>query len=36
MRVEQVLVTTSLETHRAIELPADLRSAIDAGTNAAG
>lgn len=30
MRVEQVLVTTSLETHRSIEVPADLRSAIDA------
>jgi 4-hydroxybenzoyl-CoA thioesterase len=36
MRVEQVLVTTSLETHRAIELPADLRSAIEAGTSPAG
>ncbi|HEY9224920.1 MAG TPA: thioesterase family protein [Variovorax sp.] len=31
MRVEQVLVTTSLETHRAIELPSDLRAAIEAG-----
>ena len=35
MRVEQVLVTTSLETHRSIEVPADLRSAIDAGSNPA-
>jgi 4-hydroxybenzoyl-CoA thioesterase len=28
MKFRQVLVTTSLETHRAIEIPADLREAI--------
>jgi 4-hydroxybenzoyl-CoA thioesterase len=28
MQVSQVLVTTSLETHRAIEIPPDLRAAI--------
>ncbi len=28
MAMRQVLVTTSLETHRAIEIPADLRAAI--------
>ncbi|RZI69928.1 MAG: acyl-CoA thioesterase [Variovorax sp.] len=28
MRVEQVLVTTSLDTHRSIEVPEDLRRAI--------
>jgi 4-hydroxybenzoyl-CoA thioesterase len=28
MAMRQVLVTTSLDTHRAIELPADLRAAI--------
>ena len=30
MAVRQVVVTTSLETHRAIEIPADLRAAIEA------
>ena len=30
MAVRQVIVTTSLETHRAIEIPADLRAAIEA------
>jgi 4-hydroxybenzoyl-CoA thioesterase len=29
MRVRQVLVCTSLESHKAIEIPADLRSAIE-------
>jgi len=29
MRMKQVLVTTSLETHRAIEIPAHLRAAIE-------
>jgi 4-hydroxybenzoyl-CoA thioesterase len=29
MKFRQVLVTTSLETHRAIEIPADLREAIE-------
>jgi 4-hydroxybenzoyl-CoA thioesterase len=29
MAVRQVIVTTSLETHRAIEIPADLRAAIE-------
>jgi hypothetical protein len=28
MTMRQVLVTTSLDTHRAIELPADLRAAL--------
>lgn len=28
-RVEQVLVTTSLDTHESIEIPADLRAAIE-------
>lgn len=28
MAMRQVIVTTSLETHRAIEIPADLRAAI--------
>ncbi len=28
MRIRQVLVCTSLDTHRAIDIPADLRSAI--------
>ena len=31
MSMRQVLVTTSLETHRAIAIPADLRAAIEAG-----
>ena len=30
MRVRQVLVFTSLDTHRAIDMPADLRGAIEA------
>jgi len=29
MGVRQVIVTTSLDTHRAIEIPTDLRSAIE-------
>jgi 4-hydroxybenzoyl-CoA thioesterase len=29
MAMKQVLVTTSLETHRAVEIPADLRAAIE-------
>ena len=29
MRIRQVLVTTSLETHRSIDVPADLRVAIE-------
>ena len=29
MKFRQVLMTTSLETHRAIEIPADLREAIE-------
>ena len=29
MRVRQVLVFTSLDTHRAIDIPADLRAAIE-------
>lgn len=29
-RVEQVIVTTSLETHESIEIPDDLRAAIEA------
>lgn len=29
MRLRQVLVTTSLETHRSIDVPADLRAAIE-------
>jgi 4-hydroxybenzoyl-CoA thioesterase len=32
MRMRQVIVTTSLETHRAIEIPAALRDAIQAGS----
>jgi 4-hydroxybenzoyl-CoA thioesterase len=28
MRMRQVLVTTSLESHRAVEIPAALREAI--------
>lgn len=32
MRIRQVLVTTSLETHRSIDVPADLRLAIERGT----
>ena len=31
MRIRQVLVTTSLETHRSIDVPADLRAAIERG-----
>jgi len=30
MSVQQVLVFTSLDTHRAVDVPADLRAAIDA------
>jgi len=30
MNMRQVLVTTSLETHQAIDIPADLRAAIEA------
>ena len=33
MRVTQVVVSTSLETHRAIELPAMLREAFEAGAS---
>ena len=33
MTMRQVLVTTSLETHRAMELPADLRAALDRATD---
>ena len=33
MTMRQVLVTTSLDTHRAIELPADLRAALRRVTN---
>ena len=33
--IKQVLVTTSLETHKAIEIPADLRAAIERTTGAA-
>ena len=29
MRMRQVLVTTSLDTHRAIDIPSDLRAAIE-------
>jgi len=29
MSMRQVIVTTSLETHRAIEIPPDLRAAIE-------
>jgi len=32
MRMRQVLVTTSLESHRAVEIPAALREAISRGT----
>ena len=35
MRVRQVLVVTSLDTHRAIDIPADLRAAIDRFTHKA-
>jgi 4-hydroxybenzoyl-CoA thioesterase len=31
MNMRQVLVTTSLETHQAIDIPQDLRAAIEAG-----
>jgi len=31
MSVRQVLVTTSLDTHKAIDIPADLRTAIERG-----
>ena len=34
MQMRQVLVTTSLESHQAIEVPADLRAAIEAQTAA--
>jgi acyl-CoA thioesterase FadM len=30
MRVRQVLVCTSLDSHRAVDIPADLRAAIAA------
>ena len=33
MTMRQVLVTTSLDTHRAIELPADLRAALRRATD---
>jgi 4-hydroxybenzoyl-CoA thioesterase len=33
MAVRQVLVTTSLDTHRAVDIPADLRAAIERTTN---
>ena len=29
MRMRQVLVFTSLDTHRAVDIPADLRAAIE-------
>lgn len=32
MNIQQVLVTTDLETHRAIDIPADLRAAIEGST----
>ena len=32
MAMKQVIVTTSLDTHRAVEIPADLRAAIERGT----
>lgn len=32
MRMHQVLVTTSLDTHRAVDIPADLRAAIERWT----
>jgi 4-hydroxybenzoyl-CoA thioesterase len=35
MKVRQVLVTISLETYRAIEIPPDLRAAIECGAAAA-
>ena len=34
MRMRQVLVTTSLESHRAIEIPAAMREAISRGAQA--
>ncbi|MCK9512556.1 MAG: acyl-CoA thioesterase [Pigmentiphaga sp.] len=34
-RVEQVIVTTSLDTHDSIEIPADLRAAIEGNVAAA-
>jgi 4-hydroxybenzoyl-CoA thioesterase len=33
MQMRQVLVTTSLETHRSIDIPADLRAAIEPRAN---
>ena len=35
MRMRQVLVTTSLDSHRAVEIPAALREAIGRGASAA-
>ena len=35
MTIRQVLVFTSLDTHRAIDIPADLRSAIERFTSKA-
>jgi 4-hydroxybenzoyl-CoA thioesterase len=35
MRVRQVLVFTNLDTHRAIDIPADLRAALDRFTHKA-
>lgn len=35
MRVRQVLVVTSLDTHRAIDIPADLRAALERFTQKA-
>jgi len=32
MQMRQVLVTTSLESHKALEIPQDLREAIESGT----
>lgn len=34
MRMRQVIVTTSLETHRAVEIPPALREAIQRGSSA--
>jgi 4-hydroxybenzoyl-CoA thioesterase len=36
MAVKQVVVTTSLETHKAIEVPEDFRAAIQRGTPPCG
>jgi len=36
MAAQQTIVTTSLDTHRAIAIPEDLRTAIECSANAAG